>query len=155
MQCATAESNLKEQNNFFSEILYLLNQIMKIIDQYEKNVARIHGISHEEIVVLKEIFFHKANTTSSLIENLQSTPYKIVNILNSLVESNLIVRIQEINDKRSWIFELTDSGEQFLTLKIAMEHIFLNNINLLPEGQQKQILSSLQHLQEIFCTMGG
>jgi DNA-binding MarR family transcriptional regulator len=83
--------------------------------EWNKNIDL--GISTTHVTILNLLVNEGSKQAKDLVEALFITSGGVTGVTNKLVECGLIIRKRdEVGDRRSIIFEITDKGRELLTL---------------------------------------
>lgn len=136
-----------DQKDIRAEVLMALRCIMRAIDLYSSHLARYHGLTAPQLIVLGELSRSGKITAGQLAGNVSLSNATVTGILNRLSKRGLIERRRADEDKRSVLVKLTDLGKRALANAPAPLHDrFVKEFEELENWEQTSLLSSLQRI---------
>jgi DNA-binding MarR family transcriptional regulator len=136
-----------DQKDIRDEVLMALRCIMRAIDLYSSHLARYHGLTAPQLIVLGEISRSGKITAGQLAENVNLSNATVTGILNRLSKRGLIERRRADEDKRSVLVKLTGLGKRALVNAPSLLHDrFVKEFEKLENWEQTSLLSSLQRI---------
>lgn len=94
------------------ERLYVVTTLLK--KSGDQRIFGKFGVTTSLFAILTKIADGK-NTGIELQKYIEGTPASITQKLGQLEERGIIVRHLDVTDKRKWIFEITETGNQILS----------------------------------------
>ena len=136
-----------DQKDIRDEVLMALRCIMRATDLYSSHLARYHGLTAPQLIVLGEISRSGKITAGQLAENVNLSNATVTGILNRLSKHGLIERRRADEDKRSVLVKLTGLGKRALANAPSLLHDrFVEEFEKLENWEQTSLLSSLQRI---------
>lgn len=133
-----------------NEIIATIRKIIRAVDIHSKKLRISAGITGPQLIILREIRQNEKITTTQLAEKISLSQSTVTSILDRLVERNLVSRIRDDVDKRKWFLEISQAGKEIINASpAAVRQDFIDNFLRLPETEQKNMLSTLQHIAEL------
>ena len=124
-------------------IIRLMHQSMRGFRQF----AAKNGLSMTQMIALRQIYYHskrKGCTVSDIGENLGVSNPAASQLLDKLVQTGLISRQENPDDRRSKRILLTPQGEQFLKESMMFQQSWIKKLlSSLSHEEIKQITNSL------------
>jgi DNA-binding MarR family transcriptional regulator len=128
-------------------VLINLRRIIQSIDLHSRQLARQHGITTPQLLILKQIQGEPAMTVSQLARQISLKQATVTDILNRLERKGLVRRSKDTADRRRVLIEETAAGQKLLDAAPSpLQETFLEKFEELEIWQQSMILSSLQLL---------
>ncbi len=150
------------------KIIVALEKVSEIFRVLLWEQAKQHRLSPLQIQVLIFIHFHQdaQNKVTALAAEFNMTKATISDALRVLVEKDLLCKVQEMEDKRSFYYQLRPAGRH-LSTQLAhyaqplhqiianwpaaeQQSTFQNLLNLLKQSQQRGLISEQRMCQN--CT---
>lgn len=136
-----------DRKDIQDEVLMALRCIMRAIDIYSSHLARYHGLTAPQLIVLGEISRSGKITAGQLAENVNLSNATVTGILDRLSKRGLIERRRADEDKRSVLVKLTDLGKRALANAPTLLHDrFVKAFEKLENWEQTSLLSTLQRI---------
>jgi DNA-binding MarR family transcriptional regulator len=140
-------SPVKTQASVSDNVLISLRRIIQAIDLHSRQLARQHGITTPQLIILKQIQGQEAMTVSEVARQVSLKQATVTDILNRLERNGLVLREKDTNDRRQVLVKETDVGKKLLeTAPSPLQETFLEKFEDLENWQQNMILASLQLL---------
>jgi DNA-binding MarR family transcriptional regulator len=140
-------SNTKGNTSVSDGVLINLRRIIQSVDLHSRQLARQHGITTPQLLILKQIQGESAMTVSQLAKQISLKQATVTDILNRLERKGLIRRCKDTGDRRRVLIEETATGQKLLDAAPSpLQETFLEKFEELETWQQSMILSSLQLL---------
>lgn len=130
-------------------------EIGRIIMAYEKrfkvfmkNALKEQGLTVTEALVLLSLYETDGQTQDGLLSSIYYDKSVMARTMQSLEKTGLIDRSENPEDKRSWIFHLTEDGR-------SMEPIIVNALRKwcrlafgdMDDGEARQLLATMRGIQ--------
>jgi DNA-binding MarR family transcriptional regulator len=129
------------------QMLIALRQITQAIDLRSRYLAKHHGLTGPQLVILKEVNREGEQTVGDLARAISLSQSTVTGILDRLESRGLVVRHRADADKRRVIVDVTEECRRFLeTAPPALQEEFLKGFEALPRWEQLMILAALQRL---------
>jgi DNA-binding MarR family transcriptional regulator len=142
--------NNKTQAAVSDGVLISLRRIIQAIDLHSRQLARQHGITTPQLIILKQVEAEGAITVSKLAKQISLKQTTVTDILNRLEKKKLIRRTKDTSDRRRVVIEETDTGKKLLDAAPSpLQETFLDKFEDLNSWKQTMILSSLQLLESL------
>jgi DNA-binding MarR family transcriptional regulator len=136
---------VKTQASVSDNVLISLRRIIQAIDLHSRQLARQHGITTPQLIILKQLQGQGAMTVSEVARQVSLKQATVTDILNRLERNGLVLREKDTNDRRQVIVKATDVGKKLLeTAPSPLQETFLEKFEDLENWKQNMILASLQ-----------
>lgn len=133
------------QASVSDNVLISLRRIIQAIDLHSRQLARQHGITTPQLIILKQIQGKEAMTVSEVARQVSLKQATVTDILNRLERKGLVLREKDTNDRRRVLVKETDAGKKLLkTAPSPLQENFLEKFEDLEDWKQNMILASLQ-----------
>jgi DNA-binding MarR family transcriptional regulator len=140
-------SNKKGNTSVSDGVLINLRRIIQSIDLHSRQLARQHGITTPQLLILKQIQGETGMTVSQLAKQISLKQATVTDILNRLERKGLVRRSKDTGDRRRVLIEETAAGQKLLDAAPSpLQETFLEKFEELETWQQSMILSALQLL---------
>lgn len=140
-------SPVKKQVTVSDNVLISLRRIIQAIDLHSRQLARQHGITAPQLIILKQIEGQEAITVSEVAKQVSLKQATVTDILNRLERKGLVLRQKDTDDRRRVLIKETDDGKKLLEAAPSpLQETFLEKFKDLEDWQQNMILTSLQLL---------
>lgn len=140
-------SPFKKQATVSDNVLISLRRIIQAIDLHSRQLARQHGITTPQLIILKQIEGQKTITVSEVAKQVSLKQATVTDILNRLERKGLVVRQKDTDDRRRVLVKETDLGKKLLEAAPSpLQETFLEKFENLEDWEQNMILTSLQLL---------
>jgi DNA-binding MarR family transcriptional regulator len=140
-------SNTKGNTSVSDGVLINLRRIIQSVDLHSRQLARQHGITTPQLLILKQIQGETAMTVSQLAKQISLKQATVTDILNRLERKGLVRRSKDTGDRRRVLIEETAAGQKLLDAAPSpLQETFLEKFEELETWQQSMILSALQLL---------
>jgi DNA-binding MarR family transcriptional regulator len=96
------------------EILYLLNDVARLIKTRADQRARTHGMTRAQWVILSRLERLPGQTQNELAAIVEVEPITIARLIDRLEASGLVERRADPSDRRVWRLHLTAAAEPAL-----------------------------------------
>jgi MarR family transcriptional regulator for hemolysin len=96
------------------EILYLLNDVARLIKTRADQRARTHGMTRAQWVILSRLERQPGQTQNELAAIVEVEPITIARLVDRLEASGLVERRADPSDRRVWRLHLTAAAEPAL-----------------------------------------
>lgn len=131
-------------------VLMNLRQIIQAIDLHSRQLARQHGITTPQLLILKQVQSESTVTVSQLAKQVSLKQATVTDILNRLERKGLVRRRKYSTDRRQVWIEETDAGRKLLEAAPSpLQETFLDKFEAQEIWKQTMILSSLQLLSSL------
>jgi DNA-binding MarR family transcriptional regulator len=139
--------NSKVQATTSDGVLISLRRIIQAIDIHSRQLARQHGITTPQLIILKQIEGKETITVTQLAKQVSLKQATVTDILNRLERKGLLQRQKDTGDRRRVLVKETDAGKKLLEAAPSpLQETFLEKFEDLEDWKQNMILSSLQLL---------
>lgn len=144
------QPNPKLQATLSDGVLINLRRIIQAIDLHSRQLARQHGITTPQLLILKQVQTEGTVTVSQLAKQVSLKQATVTDILNRLERKGLVQRKKGSTDRRQVWIEETEAGRKLLEAAPSpLQEIFLDKFEELEIWKQTMILSSLQLLSSM------
>jgi DNA-binding MarR family transcriptional regulator len=133
-----------------SEILReLIRILVRDLGVLEKSDASCCGVSLAQCHAIVEIGRKEKISLVDLASLLGLDKSTMSRTINNLVESDLVLRDLDMENRRYVIIQLTEKGSSvFRNIEESMDVYYMSIFNSIPENKRSQVLESLQLLKE-------
>lgn len=133
-----------------SEILReLIRILVRDLGVLEKSDASCCGVSLAQCHAIVEIGRKEKISLVDLASLLGLDKSTMSRTINNLVESDLVLRDLDMENRRYVIIQLTEKGSNvFKNIEESMDVYYKSIFNSIPENKRNQVLESLQFLKE-------
>lgn len=133
-----------------SEILReLIRILVRDLGVLEKSDASCCGVSLAQCHAIVEIGRKEKISLVDLASLLGLDKSTMSRTINNLVESDLVHRDLDMENRRYVIIQLTEKGSSvFRNIEESMDVYYMSIFNSIPENKRSQVLESLQLLKE-------
>ena len=133
-----------------SEILReLIRILVRDLGVLEKSDASCCGVSLAQCHAIVEIGRKEKISLVELASLLGLDKSTMSRTINNLVESDLVLRDLDMENRRYVIIQLTEKGcSVFRNIEESMDEYYKSIFNSIPENKRSQVLESLQFLKE-------
>ncbi len=130
------------------EVRRALRRIIRGIELHSKSLARSYGLTGPQLAVLKVLAEQAGEMTGSGLARAASISHATVTgIVTRLEARGLVERRRSGKDRRSRLLHLTEHGREVaLEAPPLLAESFLERFEALPDWEQTQIVSALQHI---------
>lgn len=143
-------SSPRLQTTISDGVLINLRRIIQAIDLHSRQLARQHGITTPQLLILKQVQSESTVTVSQLAKQVSLKQATVTDILNRLERKGLVRRRKYSTDRRQVWIEETDAGRKLLEAAPSpLQETFLNKFEDQEIWKQTMILSSLQLLSSL------
>lgn len=143
-------SNPNLQTTISDGVLSNLRRIIQAIDLHSRQLARQHGITTPQLLILKQVQSEATVTVSQLAKQVSLKQTTVTDILNRLERKGLVRRRKYSTDRRQVWIEETDAGRKLLEAAPSpLQETFLDKFEAQETWKQTMILSSLQLLSSL------
>ena len=140
----------KLQTTVSDGVLMNLRRIIQAIDLHSRQLARQHGITTPQLLILKQVQSESTVTVSQLAKQVSLKQATVTDILNRLERKGLVRRRKYSTDRRQVWIEETDAGRKLLEAAPSpLQETFLDKFEDQEIWKQTMILSSLQLLSSL------
>jgi DNA-binding MarR family transcriptional regulator len=138
------------QTTISDGVLINLRRIIQAIDLHSRQLARQHGITTPQLLILKQLQSESTVTVSQLAKQVSLKQATVTDILNRLERKGLVRRRKYSTDRRQVWIEETDAGRKLLEAAPSpLQETFLDKFEDQEIWKQTMILSSLQLLSSL------
>jgi DNA-binding MarR family transcriptional regulator len=132
------------------KILISLRRMIRAVDLHSRRLAREHGLTVPQLVLLKEIDCADKLTVGELAKRSSISQATVTSILSRLIARDLVIQGPGKDDKRRRELSLTDSGRELLagTPPLLSDEFALRFMTL-ATWEQHMILSSMERLADL------
>ncbi|WP_019228654.1 MarR family winged helix-turn-helix transcriptional regulator [Sedimentibacter sp. B4] len=133
-----------------SEVLReLIRILVRDLGVLEKNDASCCEVSLAQCHAIVEIGRKGKISLVDLASMLGLDKSTMSRTINNLVESNLVIRDVDMENRRYVIIQLTEKGSSvFRNIEESMDEYYKCIFNSIPENKRSQVIESLQLLKE-------
>lgn len=133
--------------DYEDEILRSLRRIIRAVDLYSRKLMSQHGLSGPQLLCLNQLHLKGERLSGALAKDMSLSPATVTGILDRLETRGLVVRERQLDDKRTVVVRLTDTGRGLVEqAPPPLQDTFLLKLRALPEKQQAQICRTLRKL---------
>ena len=93
-------SPVKTQASVSDKVLINLRRIIQAIDLHSRQLARQHGITTPQLIILKQIQGKETMTVSEVARQVSLKQATVTDILNRLERKGLVLREKDTKDRR-------------------------------------------------------
>ncbi len=135
-------------NRLAEEARRALRRVIRAIDVHSRRLARDVGLTGPQLAVLRVLAEQPEPRTGSGLARAASISHATVTgIVGRLEARGLVERRRSSRDRRSVLLHLTPHGrEAALGAPPLLAETFLERFEALPDWEQTQIVSALQHI---------
>jgi DNA-binding MarR family transcriptional regulator len=127
----------------------LIRILVRDLGVLEKNDASCCEVSLAQCHAIVEIGRKGKISLVDLASMLGLDKSTMSRTINNLVESNLVIRDLDMENRRYVIIQLTEKGSSvFRNIEESMYEYYNSIFNLIPENKRNQVIESLQLLKE-------
>ncbi len=138
---------MAEDINYEEKILLNIRKIMRAIDMYSSYLARQYGLTSPQLICLKKLAEEGETAPGALAKSAHLSHATITGIINRLEKKGLVERTRSLEDGRSFLISITDSGRSMVESSPSMIHEqFMHELSKLADWEKTTILSSLQRI---------
>ncbi|NLY09282.1 MAG: MarR family transcriptional regulator [Tissierellia bacterium] len=129
------------------KIIIGLHRVINYIDQQTSRIAAEYGLTMGQFAVL-EALYHKGDMTIGQVqEKILSSTGTMPLIVKNLEKRNYIKKIQSLDDKRKYILQLTNDGEDIIKKVYPKnEEKIIEIMEILSVEEKKSLVSILKKL---------
>ncbi len=140
----------KSGEKITDQVLLAIRQITQAIDLHSRYLAKHHGLTGPQLIILKQIGKTGEMTVSEVAKAISLSQSTVTGILARLEKRGMIVRRKSEADRRAVKVDLTPECRQFLSAAPPpLQEKFLVGFNNLDSWEQLMILSALQRLVQL------
>jgi DNA-binding MarR family transcriptional regulator len=133
----------------YENVREVLQLLVRRFGLLQKDSAQCCGISVIQSHILYEVSRRTRLSLNELSEALAVDTSTLSRQVQQLVESGLLDRSPDTNDRRYVVLSLTDAGtRQTTAIASQMEEYIQHLFDHIPQGKQDQVLESLQIMNE-------
>lgn len=138
---------MDKKENYEEKILLNVRRIMRAIDMYSSHLARQFGLTSPQLICLKKLAEEVEINPGALAKSVHLSHATVTGIINRLEKKGLVERTRSIEDGRSFLISITDSGRSMVESSPSMIHEqFTHELSKLADWEKTTILSSLQRI---------
>jgi DNA-binding MarR family transcriptional regulator len=127
-----------------------LRRIMRALDLQSRKLARSHGLTGPQALLLKEISLSGSITVGELAERASLSQATVTDILLRLEKRGLVIRQRSSADKRCVLVTATATGKSLIAGPLPLlRQRFVDEFQQLREWEQTQLLASLQRIADM------
>lgn len=135
-----------EGNKILRELIRIL---VRDVGALERNDASCCGVSLTQCHAIVEIGRKEMISLVDLANLLGLDKSTMSRTINNLVESNLVIRELDMENRRYVIIQLTDKGRNvFENIEKNMNEYYQNIFESIPENKKKQVIESIELLKK-------
>ncbi len=143
---------MAEDINYEEKILLNVRKIMRAIDMYSSHLARQYGLTSPQLICLKKLAEEGETAPGALSKSVHLSHATITGIINRLEKKGLVERTRSLEDGRSFLISITDSGRSMVESSPSMIHEqFMHELSKLADWEKTTILSSLQRITSMLA----
>lgn len=136
---------LKQLNQLFFEYITLYHQkVGYIFTLDDKTVPKCNKNQRKALFVIKQ---QKRMIQTDLGKCMDLSKGALTSLLDSLEEAELVIRIDDKNDRRKKLIELTEKGIRYTDLKLQFYEDEL--LNIVGEKSDRETLNAIENLKQI------
>jgi DNA-binding MarR family transcriptional regulator len=143
----TSNLSSKDQATNSDRVLICLRRIIQAIEIHSRQLARKHGITIPQLIILKQIEGKEKITVTQLAKQISLKQSTVTDILNRLERKGLVQRQKDTGDRRCvWVKE-TDLGKALPEAAPSLSQgKFLEKFEDLEDWKQNMVLASIEFL---------
>jgi DNA-binding MarR family transcriptional regulator len=139
-----------------NRVLSTLRQITRAIDIRSRQLSKTIGLTAPQLIVLNALSSTNHIPIGRLADQVSLSQATVTSIVDRLESRHLITRLRNDPDRRKVILEVTDEGRRVVAQSPAiLQEEFLDAFGKLPPEEQRQILTTLQHVCEMMKVHTG
>jgi len=136
-----------QSNDHCEKVLFALRQIIHAIDQHSKVLAQKHGITAQQLTLLRELNHHGEMSVGELAKRMHLSQATVTGILDRLEHKALLRRERSESDKRRVLLRITPAGQEILLRAPSpIQDRLLSRFGQLEEWEQSLLVASIQRL---------
>ncbi len=141
---------MEEDINYEEKILLSVRRIMRAIDMHSSYLARQYGLTSPQLICLKRLAEEVETSPGTLAKAVHLSHATVTGIISRLEKKGLVERTRSLEDGRSYLISLTDSGLSMIQSSPSMlQEQFMHELSKLADWEKTMILSSLQRITSI------
>jgi DNA-binding MarR family transcriptional regulator len=134
------------------QIILALRRISQAIDTYSSELWRQFGLTAAQLGTLREIE-HGSATPGELTARMHVSPASVAGVVKRLESRDLISRIRDSDDRRSFHVRITPKGTDLCRhAPSLLRERFFRELEQLDPWERTQMLSMLQRLAAMMGT---
>ncbi|SHK55840.1 MarR family winged helix-turn-helix transcriptional regulator [Alicyclobacillus tolerans] len=137
------------------QLLQSYREIYRLLSMKLRSIARDHGLSHEEVMILKVLQKEQFLNLKQLSEKMEITMARCSYLTNLLTDAGLINRTYSLTDRRKILLRLSIEGEEKIERIFGkgseFETIILNAFSLNDEQINKLINAHYIIIKNLHC----
>lgn len=140
----------KSERSLSLHAMIIFRKALKTIDSKVMEDIKKSGLTPTQFGVL-DIIYSKGNLKiGQLIEKSLSSSGNMTVVIKNMEKKGLIFKINDKNDKRSFVIKLTEEGEKIIE-KLLPKHIksVENTFNILTDEEKENLIKILRKFKEI------
>lgn len=136
---------LNEDTEFFNEVIGFFPKMYRLFHGYRMSKSINSAISLTHLRTLFQLSMREGCTLKELAEGQQITSASLSTIIQSLVEMELVTRLEDDHDRRCVRLYLTEKGKQELNAEIKnqAEH-WLQSIAVLTPQEKHSMIEAMK-----------
>jgi DNA-binding MarR family transcriptional regulator len=143
---------MSQLDNVAGEFLALLGYIKKEYFKPAEQIARSR-LSPAQFQAISILYHKESLPMSELTVEMKISKQQLTPIITRLIESNLVVRKADENDRRIVRVEITEHGRSIYNALFASIKVnFTEKLGLIPDKELDELKQMLTRMQEILKT---
>lgn len=128
-------------------LLICLRSIIRATEKYSRELAKRHGLTGPQLLLLKELSLTGMTSSGKLAELARLSGPTVTHILDRLEEKGLVIRSRSEKDKRIVLVRISEKGEARLASSpsLLQEH-FVHEFTKLEKWEMQYIVAALQRV---------
>ncbi|MCG8454378.1 MAG: MarR family transcriptional regulator [Spirochaetales bacterium] len=128
-------------------VIASLRQIIRSVDLHSRKLAKEHGLTGPQLLILKEISKKEGITVGEIARGASLSQATVTSILDRLVKLDMVSREKSARDKRRTEVRLTGKSRELLSRKMSLlQDDFIEEFEALKEWEKQMLLSSLTRI---------
>lgn len=133
-----------------TQIDHLLFQVLRTIFHYERSIAKDYGLDFQQIYVLKHLRRHPNARLTEISAEMDLPKFTISRLLSKLETKGYISKIQDLADRRNYLLQLEDKGEQvILAIETASFTHISTNIQGFSQAEMARFVEVAKYLRKV------
>lgn len=140
----------QHKSDITENIVISLRRVIRAIDQHSRHLAKSHGLTGPQALMLNEIVRAGQITGSELAKRVSLSQATVTDVIKRMQSRGLIEKSRDQIDKRKHFLTATQTGQQLVKKSVPLlQESFQTKLAELEEWEQNQLLSSLQRIAEM------
>jgi DNA-binding MarR family transcriptional regulator len=131
-------------------MLVAIRRVMRAVDLHSRQLARRHGLTGPQAVVLREVSRSGGITAGELARRVSLSKATITDIVARLEKRSLLRRLRDSQDRRKVIVRPTANGVHLVEDAVPLlQETFSKRFAGLDPAEQRQLLAAMQRVAEL------